>query len=74
MVNHFLRTNPYKMPIFERSVTCIFFRNYTHILTRTQGEKFEDMFLLKIADKGTSLKSVRLLTISDLEHLIIEVF
>ena len=26
------------------------------ILTRTQGEKFEDMFLVKIASKGTSLK------------------
>ena len=33
-----------------------FFRNCTHILTRTQGEKFEDMFLVKIASKGTSLK------------------
>ena len=33
-----------------------FFRNCTHILTRTQGKKFEDMFLVKIANKGTSLK------------------
>ena len=33
-----------------------FFRNCTHILTRTQGEKFEDMFLVKIASKGTSLR------------------
>ena len=33
----------------------IFFRNCTHILTRTQGEKFEDMFLVKIASRGTSL-------------------
>ena len=32
-----------------------FFRNRTHILTRTQREKFEDMFLLKKASKGTSL-------------------
>ena len=32
-----------------------FFRNCTHILTRTQGKKFEDMFLVKIASKGTSL-------------------
>ena len=32
-----------------------FFRNCTHILTRTQGEKFEDMFLVKIASKGTTL-------------------
>ena len=33
------------------------FRNCTHILTRTQGKKFEDMFLVKIASKGTSLIS-----------------
>ena len=26
-----------------------FFRNCSHILTRTQGKKFEDMFLIKIA-------------------------
>ena len=32
-----------------------FFRNCTHILTRTQGKKIEDMFLVKIASKGTSL-------------------
>ena len=32
-----------------------FFRNCTHILTRTQGKKFEDMFLVKIGSKGTSL-------------------
>ena len=32
-----------------------FFRNFTRILTRTQGKKFEDMFLVKIASKGTSL-------------------
>ena len=29
-----------------------FFRNYADILTRTQGEKFEDMFLVKIVNKG----------------------
>ena len=58
MVHHFLRTNPYKMSIFQRSVTCsLFFRNCSHILTRTQGKKFEDMFLVKIASKGTSLSS-----------------
>ena len=33
-----------------------FFRNCTHILTRTQGQKFEDMFLVKIASKETFLK------------------
>ena len=32
-----------------------FFRNCTHILTRTQGKMFEDMFLVKMASKGTSL-------------------
>ena len=35
-----------------------FFRNCTHILTRTQGKEFEGMFLVKIASKGTSLKRV----------------
>ena len=34
-----------------------FSRNCTHILTRPQGKKFEYMFLVKIASKGTSLKS-----------------
>ena len=34
-----------------------FVRNCTHILTRTQGKKFEDMFLFKIASKGTSLST-----------------
>ena len=32
----------------------VFYRNCTHILTRTQGGKFEDMFLVKIASQGTS--------------------
>ena len=32
------------------------FRNCTHILTRTQGKTFEDMFLVKITSKGTSLR------------------
>ena len=32
----------------------VFFRNCTHILTRNQGGKFEDMFLVKIENKGTS--------------------
>ena len=35
----------------------VFFRNCTHILTRTQGEKFEDMLLVKVASKGTSLRN-----------------
>ena len=42
------------MSIFQRSVICSFFRNCTHILTRTKGKRFEDMFLVKIASKGTS--------------------
>ena len=38
------------------SVNIQFFSwNCTHILTRTQGEKFEYTFLVKIASKGTSL-------------------
>ena len=36
----------------------LFLRNCTHILTRTHGKKFEDMFLFKIASKGTSLTSL----------------
>ena len=35
-----------------------FFRNCTHILTRSQGKKFEDMFLVKTASKGTSLRLI----------------
>ena len=34
----------------------VFFRNCTQILTRIQRKKFEDMFLVKIASKGTSLR------------------
>ena len=44
------------MSIFERSVTYSFFRNCTHILTRTQRKKFENVFFVKIANKGTSSK------------------
>ena len=40
-----------------------FFRNCTHILTGTQGGKFEDMFLVKIARKGTSLRNSYFTTI-----------
>ena len=50
MVNHFLHTNSYKMPIFERSVTCrTFSSSCTHLLTRTEEKKLEDVFLVKIA-------------------------
>ena len=45
------------MSIFQRSVTCSFFKNCTHILTRTQEKKFEDMFLVKIASKVKFLHS-----------------
>ena len=36
-----------------------FFKNCVHILTRTQSENFKDMFLVKIANKGTSLTQKR---------------
>ena len=49
MVHHFLRT----MSIFERSVTCRLFQElYAHI-DKNSGETFEDIFLVKIANKGT---------------------
>ena len=35
------------------------FKNCIHILTRTKGEKFEDMFLVKIVNKATSLTLFR---------------
>ena len=51
MVNHFLSTNPYKkvgnMPVFVG--------NGTHLLTRTQDKKFEDVSLFKIARIWTTL-------------------
>ena len=36
-----------------------FFRNCTHILTRTQAKMFEDTFLVKIASKETSLNQFK---------------
>ena len=56
IVNDFLSPNSYKLPIFERSVTCRFFRKCTHLVTRTQDQKFEDVFLVKIVNKGTTSK------------------
>ena len=47
----------------------IFFRNGTHILTRTQEKKFEDMFLVKIASQGTSLIEFPLLFSFGIEKL-----
>ena len=32
------------------------FKNFTHVLKRTQLRKVEDLFLVKIANKGTSLR------------------
>ena len=56
MVLHFLRTNPYQMSIFERSVTCrfLFQELYSHI-DKSTWEKVEDMFLVNIANKGIPL-------------------
>ena len=34
----------------------IFFANGTHLLARTQEQKFKDVFLVKIANKRTTLK------------------
>ena len=45
------------MSIFRKSVTCSFVRSCTHILTKDKGKKFEDTFLVKIASKGTFLKT-----------------
>ena len=42
------------MSIFQRSVTCNFFRELCSHIDKNSGEKFEDMFLVKIASKGTS--------------------
>ena len=57
MVHHFLRTNLYKMSIFQRSVTCSFFQElYSHI-DKNSGEKFEDMFLVEKASKGSSFRN-----------------
>ena len=54
-VHHFLHTILYKMSIFERSVTFGFFQElYSHI-DKNSGKKFEDIFLVKIVNKGTSL-------------------
>ena len=55
MVHHFLRT---KCPFLKGRQHAVFFKNHTHILTRTQGKKFEHMFLVNIASKGTSLRFV----------------
>ena len=69
MVHHFLRTNPYKMLIFESLVTFRFFQElYSHI-DRNSGKKSEDMFLVKILNKGTSLTKFKFLSL-DTFHVI----
>ena len=45
----------YKISIFERSVTCSLFQEFYSHIDSNSGEKFEDMFLFKIASKGTFL-------------------
>ena len=57
MVNHFISTNPYKLLIFERSVTCRFFCGLYSSVDKNLGKKFEDVFLFKIANKGTTLRN-----------------
>ena len=47
MVHHFLHKSPYKMSVFERSVTCSFSRNCTQILTRTQRKSLSICFSSK---------------------------
>ena len=44
-------SNPYKMSIFESSVTCSFFSGIVLTYLQELREKFEDMFLVKIANK-----------------------
>ena len=58
-----LSFSPYK-PLqnvrFRKVSNMHFFsKNHTHILTKTQGKKFQYMFLVKIASKGTSLNTKR---------------
>ena len=47
------------MSIFERSVKCSFFFQelYSHIDKKSR-EMYEDMFLVKVANKGTSLSDL----------------
>ena len=55
IVNNFPSANPNKLSIFaiERLVTCRFSANCTHLLTRTEEKKFEDVFFVKITNKAT---------------------
>ena len=57
MVYDFLLRNPYKMSNFESSATCSFFfvQELSSHIEKNSGEKFEDMFLVKIASNGSSL-------------------
>ena len=47
------------MSIFERSVTCsFFFQELYSYIDKNSEEKFEDTFLVKIANKGTPLSEL----------------
>ena len=39
------------MSVSERSVTCSFFQELYSLINKNSGEKFENMFLVKIANK-----------------------
>ena len=54
----FFRTNPYKMSIFQRSVTCRFFQEWYSHVDKNSGQKVWGYVLVKIASKGTFLKSI----------------
>ena len=73
MVHHFLRTNPYKMSFFQRSVTCsFFFRNCTDVLIdKNSGGKVWDMFLVKIASKGTFLTTLMIIYLTKTFQMLI---
>ena len=48
VVHHFLRTNPYKMSIFQRSVTCSIFQElYSHI-DKNLGESLRICLNVKV--------------------------
>ena len=47
MVHHFLRTNPNKMSVFQRSVTCSFFLELYSNIDKNSGEKVWGCFSSK---------------------------
>ena len=46
------------MSIFQMSVTCSFFQDLCSHIDKNPWGKFENMFLVKIASKGISLKAL----------------